>query len=111
MICTETFDPTQCALDAVAYRSWIERPDMPDDVEHAHIRRALTEALRTELTDVQARYVDAYYVQGLTMDQIGRRFGVSRSTVSRTLARARRRLWRVVRYSSIRLMHTPDGGE
>lgn len=110
MICTETFDPTQCALDAVAYRSWIERSDMPD-IEHAHIRRALTEALRTELTDVQARYVDAYYVQGLTMDQIGRRFGVSRSTVSRTLARARRRLRRVLRYSSIRLLHTPDGGE
>ena len=68
-------------------------------------------ALDQELSGCQRRYVTAYYVEGLTVTQVAERYHVDHTTVSRTLARARHRLWRVVRYSSIRLLHTPDGGE
>ena len=43
--------------------------------------------------------VALYYDQGMTMPQIAERLGVNRSTVSRTLRRARDRLYRFLRYT------------
>ena len=43
--------------------------------------------------------VALYYDRGMTMPQIAERLGVSRSTVSRTLRRARDRLYRFLRYT------------
>ena len=104
------FDPVRCALDSAAYQNWLEHPQN-DNPDHARVLKALNMALNQELSDCQRRYVTAYYMEGLTVTQVAERCGVNASTVSRTLARARRRLCRVVRYSSIRLLHAPDGGE
>ena len=104
------FDPVRCALDSAAYQNWLKQPQC-DSAEHDHVLKALKMALDQELTDCQRRYVTAYYAEGLTVTQVAERCHVNRATVSRTLARARRRLCRVVRYSSIRLLHAPDGGE
>lgn len=43
-------------------------------------------------TPLQAQYLNAYYVRELTLEEIGERFGVDVSTVSRTLKRGRRRM-------------------
>lgn len=104
------FDPVRCALDAAAYQNWLEHPQN-DNPDHVRVLKALKMALDQELSDCQRRYVTAYYVEGLTVTQVAERYHITRATVSRTLTRARRRLWRVVRYSSIRLLHTSDGGE
>ena len=47
----------------------------------------------------QREMVALYYDQGMTMPQIAERLGVNRSTVSRTLRRARDRLHRFLRYT------------
>ena len=43
-------------------------------------------------TELQLRYLNAYYSQRLTLEEIGERYGVDTSTVSRTLKRARARI-------------------
>ena len=62
------------------------------------LRRNLRQARERELTPRQRQMVALYYDRGLNMVQIARRLGVNRSTVSRTLRRARDRLYRYLRY-------------
>lgn len=63
------------------------------------LRRNLRLARERELTERQREMVALYYDQGMTMPQIAERLGVKRSTVSRTLRRARDRLHRFLRYT------------
>ena len=63
------------------------------------LRRNLRLARERELTERQREMVGLYYDQGMTMPQIAERLGVNRSTVSRTLRRARDRLHRFLRYT------------
>lgn len=65
----------------------------------ARLRRNLRLARERELTRRQREMVALYYDQGMTMPQIAERLGVNRSTVSRTLRRARDRLYRFLRYT------------
>ena len=52
----------------------------------------LREALSNVLTKTQKCYIILYYNEGLSMPEIARRFNVNKSTVSRTIAAARRKL-------------------
>lgn len=54
--------------------------------------KLLAEVLDNRLTYRQKCYIMLYYKDGLTMEQIAARYGVTRSTVSRTVKRARDRL-------------------
>ena len=47
----------------------------------------------------QAEMIHLYYDLGLSMPQIAARLGITKSTVSRTLARGRERLKRYLQYS------------
>ena len=55
--------------------------------------------IREELTERQREYVEMYYLRQIPMHIIAEREGVNVSTVSRTLARARRNLRRCLQYS------------
>ncbi len=78
---------------------------MADHTDNRARRRALIlilhRAMRTELTPTQREYCLAYYEDRLTMKQIAERFDVDESTVSRTLRRARRRLYRLLQVMAI----------
>ena len=63
------------------------------------LRRNLRRAREQELTPRQRQMVALYYDQGMTIPQIAEELGVNRSTVSRTLRRARDRLYRCLRYA------------
>ena len=63
------------------------------------LRQGLRRARQQELTPRQQQLLDLYYDQGLTMPQIARQLGVNVSTVSRTIQRAKRRLYRCLRYA------------
>lgn len=63
------------------------------------LRRNLGRARRQELTARQQQMLHLYYDQGLTMPQIARELQVSKSSVSRTLARGRERLRKYLQYS------------
>ena len=63
------------------------------------LRRNLRQAREHELTDRQRQMLELYFDQGLTIPQIAGELGVNRSTVSRTLRRAKDRLYRCLRYA------------
>ena len=57
--------------------------------------KQVAELVRTAMgmcTELQLRYLDAYYNRRLTLEEIGERYGVDTSTVSRTLKRGRGRI-------------------
>ena len=79
--------------------SW-ERESAPDNreqLERPH--RTLRLARQQALTDRQRQMLELYYDQGLTMGQIALKLNLNRSTVSRTLSRAKDKLYRCLRYS------------
>ena len=63
------------------------------------LRRNLRRARELELTPRQRQMVELYYDQGMNIPRIAQELGVNRSTVSRTLRRARDRLYRCLRYA------------
>ena len=76
-----------------------KRQNDPDNAELLdRLRRNLRQARERELTPRQRQILTLYYDRGLTMAQIAGRLGVNRSTVCRTLHRARDRLYRHLRY-------------
>ena len=72
--------------------------------ELTFIRGKLARALAEEVTPRQREVLTLYYQGELNLDQIGRRLGVNRSTVSRTLRRGEDRLRRCLRYGSPALL-------
>ena len=78
---------------------WLRANAWDNSEQMARLRRNLRRAREQELTKRQREMVALYYDQGMTMPQIAERLGVSRSTVSRTLRRARDRLYRFLRYT------------
>ena len=66
--------------------------------EHSRLKRNLLRAMQEELTPRQRQVIALYYGQKLTMQEIGERIGVDRSTVCRTLHRGEQRLYRCLRY-------------
>ena len=71
--------------------------DNSDQLER--LQRNLRRAREQELTPRQREILALYYDRGLKMPQIARKLGVNRSTVSRTVKRAKERLYRCLRYA------------
>ena len=71
--------------------SW-ERENAPTNDEQL-------ERLRRNLRLARRQVLELYYDHGLTMGQIALKLHLNRSTVSRTLSRAKNRLYNSLRYS------------
>ena len=70
-----------------------------NSLQMERLRRNLRRAREQELTPRQREMVFLYYDRGLKMSQIAQKLGVNRSTVSRTVKRAKQRLYRCLRYA------------
>lgn len=70
-----------------------------NDEQLERLRRNLRLAREQVLTPRQKEVLTLYYDYGLTMGQIACRLGLNHSTVSRTLERARKRLYEALRFS------------
>lgn len=93
--------PAEYAQDRVAFTQWLNAAnDTGPDKGRSHALQMMGMALREELTGTQRAYLTAYYVDGLTMREIGERHGVDKSTVSRAIKRAESRIKKVLKYSS-----------
>ena len=68
-------------------------PDNSADLERLRFAR------QQVLTKRQQQMLELYYDQGLTMGQIAAKLHLNRSTVCRTLQRARERLYACLRYT------------
>ena len=71
----------------------------------SHIKKAAAIAFGRELSEKQKQYYAAYYLDGFSMDKIANIYGVNKSTVSRTITRANKKLRTVLRYSAPHLMN------
>lgn len=67
---------------------------LPREVQLRRIRHVMEQ----ELTELQRQMITAIYFEGKSQKQIAEERGVCRSTVSRTLSRAEKRLRRFLRY-------------
>lgn len=82
--------------DMAAYMRSIA-PDNDETIER--LKRNLRIARREELTPRQRQVLQLYFEQEMTMEQVARKLGITKSTVSRTIARAKSRLFRCLRYA------------
>lgn len=69
-----------------------------------YLPRKVAQAVQQELTPRQRQMVELYYRRQMTMAEIAAYLGVNVSTVSRTIARGKRRLRRGLRVSGVRLL-------
>lgn len=91
--------PADIEQERIVFRTWLS-PDEPDGSRHLALRN-MKEAIKEELTDRQRKMLVMYYsTPRRTMEDIARELGVNKSSVSRTIARGRKRLLRVLKYSS-----------
>lgn len=72
-------------------RRWSDLPAAANGRQMRLIQEMVGAALAL-CTPLQERYLNAYYVRELTMEEIGEQYGVAVSTVSRTLRRGRQRI-------------------
>ena len=78
---------------------WLRENGEDNREQLDRLRRNLRRAREQELTPRQRQMLALYYDRGLKMPQIARELGVNRSTVSRTIRRAKARLYRCLRYT------------
>lgn len=83
------------AWSQVDGRSWSELPAAANGRQMKLVQELIGAAMGV-CTPLQAEYLRAYYGEELTLEEIGARFSVDVSTVSRTLKRGRRRMERYV---------------
>ena len=76
---------------------WLRDHAEDNSEQLERLRRGLRRAREQELTPRQREMVFLYYDRGLKMSQIAQKLGVNRSTVSRTVKRAKQRLYRILR--------------
>ena len=77
---------------------WLGGGEEEADLRQERLRRGLRRARQEELTARQRQVLALCYDQGLCVTEAARQLGVCPSTVSRTLQRARHRLYRCLRY-------------
>ncbi len=69
-------------------------PRLSRDLQLKRLQRVIDQ----ELTELQRRTVEGYYLEKKSMSELAQERGVNRSTVCRTLQRAERRMRRCLRY-------------
>ena len=70
-----------------------------NDEAISRLKRNLRLARQEELTPRQEQLLHLYFDEEMTMTEIARELDISKSTVSRTIARAKGRLERCLRYA------------
>lgn len=69
-----------------------------NDYKMRILKNALKMVIEDELTSRQREFLMLYYYQNLTMEQVGQRCGVHKSTVSRLIKAAKQKIEKQLRY-------------
>lgn len=69
-----------------------------EDRLHKISLMALRNVISTQLTARQKQYLVLYYYNNVDMPTIAKQYGVNKSTVSRTINRARHNIYRYIQY-------------
>lgn len=93
--------------DKSQYAAWLQGEFAEEADFHAHTLNALRVAMDEELTDTQRKYMEMFFVYGMSMKDIGQELGVAKATVSRTINCGLDRLYHVLRYANPRYLTFP----
>lgn len=96
--------------DMASYARLLSERDT-NEKEMELLKKRLCKALNEDVTEKQRSYISLYYGEGVNMVEIGRRMGVHKSTVSRTIKRGEDRLRRCLRYGARRFLSEERSGE
>ena len=77
---------------------WLQENADTKEEQPSRLRRSLRLARELALTPRQQQVVTLYFDCGMTIPQIAQQLGVTPSTVSRTMHRAKEHLYRCLRY-------------
>jgi RNA polymerase sigma factor (sigma-70 family) len=94
---------TNLSLDLFGDRLAAEKQAGGDGGEHRRMLRVMKKAAQGELTARQMECLRLYYGEGKSMSEVAACLGVTASTVSKHLKKARNRLRRVMKYYFARL--------
>lgn len=83
-------------LPLISYYLYNRGGDNRGEIER--MKRILKRAIRHELTDRQRYCITMYYLEGLKMTEIARSLNLSKSTVSRHISAATRKLRNIASY-------------
>ena len=86
------------AFDRAAFVAWNDAQYDGPDLRKKAMLKMLPLVIENQLTPTQRAYVVSYFFQKKTVEQIAVEFGVSKSTVSRTIHRGINRIHNVMRY-------------
>lgn len=89
-----------CA-DRASYLDWMHGES---ESGRDRIIELLRTAIREDLSEKQMTYLTRYYIDGMTQGEIGELYGVDKSSVSRTLSRAKNNLKKVMKYADKRIL-------
>ena len=93
--------------DKSQYAAWLQGEFAEEADFHAHTLNALRVAMDEELTDTQRKYMEMFFIYGMSMKDIGQELGVAKATVSRTINCGLDRLYHVLRYANPRYLAFP----
>lgn len=79
--------------------AWLRENAATNDEQMYRLHKNLKRAIQEDLTKRQRTMLLMRYSRGFSMVRIAEELGVNRSTVSRTLARANKRLEHALKYS------------
>jgi len=88
--------PTEAS---VSIERWLRDEAGDNSIQMQRLKRNLRRALEQELTPRQRLFVTLHCLEGISVTQIAREYGVNPSTVSRTVKRGKYRLEKCLRWS------------
>lgn len=94
-------------LDRAAFLSWIQSEGETNTADIEHTKKAMLIVLQEYVSNKQRTYIMLYFAEQKTVREIGELFGVSASTVSRTIHRGLKRMYRYLRFTAPGFIDAP----
>ena len=95
-------------LQHAAFELWLIAEGEDNRADLDRLKKVLPAVLAECLTETQQKYILSYFVDRLTLKQIGERYGVDHSTVSRTIHRGLNRAYRYLCFVSPAFIKAPQ---
>ena len=86
-------------MDRAGLERWLRETAGDNSQRRERLKRNLRRAMKRELTPRQQEIMALYFFENRPMTEIAAMLGINKSTVSRTLLRAKRRLYQCLRYA------------
>lgn len=81
------------------YKLYVDHKVDEDDQKKINLYKKMKNAIDNELTTIEKSTLELYFNHGINITNISKRLGVNKSTVSRNLSRAKKKLLNFIKYA------------